>query len=768
MPPHEWALPYGVAVYAGLGLALVVLLLLARRFARSPSARRWSLLVLRAGVLATLVFILLNLVSVSEARLPPRAPEVVYLVDCSRSMALDRPLPRLEIVKQAIARSGRLVTANPPPRVSMYRFGEGLAASTNLAELAPTDDATRLLEALDRLPSHFTDGPPAGVVIFSDGRTSETAGFEEIAAGYRRLGVPLHVFPVGDPVTGDVAIENIIAPREAAPGTTVPVRVVVRSRGYAGQRAEVRIRSQSEPNRPPLATLPITLSDGSLTHELRVDQRVAGPNQLVAEVPPLPGEAVEENNRVAFTIGARKQKVRVIYMEGTLNNEFHWVRDALVEDPNIECVAMEVNNQYAARQILYRVNDRRRGYPTTREELFTYDVVICSDIARSAFTQQQIDWTAELVHKRGGGFAMVGGNTSFGAGFWDQTAWDKLIPVDMSGQANSPGRGTCWGVQFKIRVPKEAEDHPIWRIVDDPAKNKQVLARMPIFTGTNLVERLKPGAMALGYSDRPLPRVGAQPVFACESYGKGRTFAMTTDTTQDWGTYFERDWGEKGDNRYFRKFWRNVVLWLAENSAGANRRLRVETDKVLYRPGEPIQVSARAFDEKLEETKRYRVAARLRPAGAASPAVVFQEVALTPRPGDAVYQGNLAAPSLNQLPILAGSGSAPPRLATLDVTAYDGDKTAAHATLDVQVLDDPIEYQDPRPDPVRLEQLARDSGGTVVRSAEQLSAILNSCKTAPGEVFVHKTPLWDHAGLWLLLLTLLTADWTLRRLWGLA
>jgi uncharacterized membrane protein len=772
MTPREWASPYGASAYIGLGLALLVLLLLARRIARSPSARRWSLLVLRAGVLATLVFILLNLVSVSEARLPPRAPEVVYLVDCSRSMALDRPLPRLEIVKQAIARSVPLVTANPPPRVSTYRFGESLAATTNLAELAPTDDATRLLEALDRLPSHFADGPPAGVVIFSDGRTSETAGFEEIAAGYRRLGVPLHVFPVGDSVTGDVAIENIIAPREAAPGTTVPVRVVVRSRGYAGQRAEVRIRSQTEPNRPPLATLPITLSDGSQTHELRVDQRTSGLNpearQLVAEVPLLPGEAVEGNNRVAFTIGARKQKVRVIYMEGTLNNEYHWVRDALVEDPNIECVAMEVNNQYAARQILYRVNDRRRGYPATREELFTYDVVICSDIARSAFTQQQIDWTAELVHKRGGGFAMVGGNTSFGAGFWDQTAWDKLIPVDMSGQANSPGRGTCWNLQFKITIPKAAEDHPVWRIVDDPAKNKQILARMPIFTGSNLVERLKPGAMALGYSDRALPRVGVMPVFACESYGKGRTFAMTTDTTQDWGTFFERDWGEKGDNRYFRKFWRNVVMWLAENSAGANRRLRVETDKVLYRPGEPIQVSARAYDEKLDETKRYRLTTRLRPTGEAASPAALQESTLAPSPSEAVYQGSLTTPSLNQLPAVAKDGGAAPRLATLEVSAHDGDKLAAQAALDVQVLDDPVEYQDPRPDPARLEQLARDSGGTVVHTAEQLAGILNACKTAPGEVVVHKTPLWDHAALWLLLLTLLTADWMLRRWWGLA
>jgi len=46
------------------------------------------------------------------------------------------------------------------------------------------------------------------------------------------------------------------------------------------------------------------------------------------------------------------------------------------------------------------------------------------------------------------------------------------------------------------------------------------------------------------------------PVFACESYGKGRTFAFAPDTTVDWGRFFESQWGEGGDNRYFRRFWR--------------------------------------------------------------------------------------------------------------------------------------------------------------------------------------------------------------------
>ena len=74
---------------------------------------------------------------------------------------------------------------------------------------------------------------------------------------------------------------------------------------------------------------------------------------------------------------------------------------------------------------------------------------------------------------------------------------------------------------------------------------------------------------------------------------------MSSDTTVDWGRDFENDWGE-GDNRYFRKFWRNVVRWLAENSESGQNRLRVETDKIIYRPGQEIQITAQAVRRKAQ------------------------------------------------------------------------------------------------------------------------------------------------------------------------
>src|SRR5262249_14451176 len=154
------------------------------------------------------------------------------------------------------------------------------------------------------------------------------------------------------------------------------------------------------------------------------------------------------------------------------------------------------------------------------------------------------------------------------------------------------------------------ENHPIWRIVEDPERNRQIVEQIPLFFGSNLTDRLKPAALALGVTSEPVPGVGIMPIMSCQPFGKGRSFALSSDSTDAWGRDLERIWGE-GDNRYSRKFWRNVVRWLAENSANANRRLKVETDKLIYRTREPVQVTARAFDEHLEETRKYHLVARL-------------------------------------------------------------------------------------------------------------------------------------------------------------
>ena len=786
----EWSRPHAIEFAAAIGLGLLGLLMLARRVARSPDARSIVLLVLRGSALAILVVILLDPIRTIETRIPGEKPTAVYLIDGSRSMSLERPSTRLDQVDRQIRQAESSIAADRMPRIDRYRFGNDLSAIKPGEPPRALDDRSRLLDALERLPSRFGELPPMGVFVFSDGRSTETSGFEEAARGYKRLGVPIHVLPVGDPsIAGDVSIRDLVFPRDAPKHSKVPIKVLVQSRGFDGRRAEVIVRPATGFEGRPLATLPMTLEGGEQSIELVVDSdRALGP--MVLEVSPLPGESVAENNAVPFQIASKDRKLRVIYMEGSPDPEYAYIRDALVEDPDIECVAMTVDGQSNFQPRLHRVGDPSKGYPTTREELLTFDVIICSDIARAAFTPAQLEWTVELVAKHGGGFAMIGGHTSFGSGGWDRTAWDGMIPIDMSGEG--PGRASeFYDGDFRVIVPAEVESHPIWRIVDDPAKNRQVLDRMPPFHGTNLTDRLKPAATLIGLSDRPIsgnhaivqpnlnqagrkkaasprPTPVGNPIFSVQTYGRGRSFAMSTDSTYAWGTDFERSWGE-GDNRYFRKFWRNVVRWLAENSTGADGRLEVATDKVVYRPGEPIALTARTFDEKREPTDRYRVVARLikpEPERSTTPvAPLVSDTPMVSRAESRDFAAILTIPSAGRIRGDSGPAVQP---AVVEVSAIEGERVVGRSKIDVQVLDDSEEYRDPRPDSGRLESLARWTGGQVIAGPEDLTHLLERSAESVDRVATSRSPLWDGPAVLGLVFGLLASEWVIRRLKGLA
>jgi uncharacterized membrane protein len=748
--------PYPASVYVSIAGGLILLILVARWFAISPRLRKWWLFVPRCLVLATLLLIFLNPVERSEQRLPPRPASVAFLVDCSRSMALDRPISRIRQAQATLQTAVQLARNDVPPRVQLFGFGRQLAVAPDIAGLRARDDATDLQTALRQLPSRFTGDPPQVLVVLSDGAAQETGELANLSVAYRDLGLPIHVFPIGDQGTiGDVAIDQLIVPRRVEPGVQVPLRLTLRQTGFDQVRVVVQVRPTGRlQGGEPLASLPVTLNQGVQTCELvlGVDPDVG---DLVVDLPVLAGEAVTENNRVPFRLFRRDRKVRVLYMEGTTGSEYRWIQNALQEDPDIQCLSMVVNHQYTQRPRLQRIGDPYRGYPTTREELLQFDVVICSDISQGAFTREQIEWTTELVGERGGGFAMVGGHTSFGSGGWDQTAWDKLIPFDMA------GRRDYLHVDFHVEIPEDARTHPIWHLVDDPVQNQRVLRQMPLFHGTNLITRVKPAAVALGFSNRVLPRVGRMPIFGCETYGRGRTFAMATDSTYAWGVDFERRWGEGGDNRHFRKFWRNVVRWLSENSLAGSRRLHVDTDKLIYRPGETVRLTATAFDESLEQTTSYELTAGWVAADDKPKAPL--PVDLTADPALQVYKGELPTRVSRGLTVQPSGSDAVMHAAQLRVVAAGSGKEVARTDVDIQLLEDSVEFLDPRPAWENLETLATLSGGRMLRGSAELAELLRDLQRSEGEVLVHQTPLWDRWWLWLFLLGILTVEWSLRR-----
>jgi uncharacterized membrane protein len=827
----QWATPYSLGLLLALAAAALVAFALLRWLSGRPiaPARRAGLLVVRLLILAALALILLNPVRVDETPGPVERPKVSYLVDTSQSMALGKEsASRWDQVVRTIRDADGARDPRGGAQVSVFRFGTRLAAvdspfwqpagsapsprpapgSAVAAEPArhsepppaPTDDDTLLSGSLEALAGRFGQNPPQAVVLFSDGRARDPERADVVARAYGRMKVPAHVLPVGDEnVGGDVAVVSMVAPTQVRKNSLIAAQVFVRSYGYKGKRAELKIvpvGADGQPG-PPIARTPVLLKDGLESYPI-VFESGDQDRRIEARIDAQPGEVSASNNAFGADLTIDHTKIRVLYLEGAtdrylaqqiiaglqgrqVRGAYSSLQDALMEDADIECTAVMPGGAGGDFSALVRSDEQGRGLPETPSELFAYDAIILSNVPRESLSDQHIAWVEEWIGRRGGGLCMVGGPNSFASGVWNDTAVGKMLPVELLTE------GRDWDEALTTVQPvAEGSVHPIWHISADDAQNRAILKTLPNSLGTNHVGRAKSGADVLGWTTTGGSAAGPMPAIAVQPFGRGRAMVMTTAITRRWANEFTQSWGG-ADARYYKKFWRNVVYWLTENSSIGRRRLLAETDKRLYRPGEPIVLRARTFDENAAQTLDYRVAVSVEPksaSGATSDDSPLRRPSTGPKPAEG--QGPLlpwgeefdltresAEKSYTATLPIAEARSVPTGVTLtqglrIELTAYENNTQVDSTALEVQVLDDPSEQQNPLPDHDLLRRIADRSGGTVLKGPTDLSAMVERLPRVVGAPEVKKAPAWSRWWLLSLLLTLLTVEWVWRRRVGLA
>lgn len=758
---------------------------------------------LRVAAVVVLGVILFNPSRLEPQKLPKPRQLNLVLVDSSQSMSLDKPATRirqsLDLLQPVLA-SERLRA-----HLQAFHFDAGAKPTPlSLEALArpetdpvdPNGPQTQLYHNLAALLREQSGQGIANIVILSDGQAHDTAATEELQPGKRPVQgevvklcqeqeIPVSCYVAGNtnPVL-NTTIENLQADRIAPADASLELKVTLRHLGTPpGQvtltlrSADGAVRSRKEFPVHPVAAAKGTdgMAAGATSQYTLPFKSGTQSETLALEVEThQPDELTLLDNRIQFDLKIENPKLRVLYMEGSpeqqmeIENDYnsrHFAYEliprALNQAGDIEVDTLIIDEQLEVGGKLYRLSDPTKGFPVTRDELFKYDVVICSDINRYVFTDDQIEWVRQLVADNGGGFVMIGGNTSFGSGGWDKTPWEKMIPVDMEYYGN----GLIWTNVYP-KVPEAARAHPVWRMLPDEKANGKVLDTHPIFVGTNQVSRAKPGATVLletappqqtrvsngrgGYYYYSTGSPIKQPLICVQTYGKGRSMAFTSDAAGGWGVHYHC-WGEPGkDNRYYRRFWVNTVRWLAENSqARYAHQLLGNANRLVFRPGETAIVSASLPRRKDGDTIPATVVAVLENHPEASVGLQFD-------PATRKFTGSLKIPEeLRSGPV------------NLVFTATHP-KTKAEAGTDkvcLQIVAFDKEFANPAPAPDDLATLARLTHGRMIKDGAELAALFNdSLRQSRQTTETYRIPLWDGKWLWGAFCALLVAIFLVHRL----
>ncbi len=738
-------------------LALGLLLALGVRpsFRRLAASRRRTLLVLRGLVVLLVILLMLRPTHVSTQSKPQTAV-LVILFDQSRSMQLPNVsggISRWDAQRAALLHiQPQLQDLSRDLEVKVYAYDAGLRDQAwqgrklqlpDAADGHQTDIGTSLHQAVEQEFGKRL----VGVILMGDGTQTAFQPAVEINDAARELGnrgYPLYAVPFGP--TGDaaqardVAVENLPEQFSVFVKNELPVRAMVRVRGYVNQEIPVALTIEDEAGRRQTvgqthvqADQDNQLLDVSLTYV----PPAPGQYRLTLTAQEQPGELVTKNNQLTAFLTVLEGGLRVFYLEGEPRQEQKFIRWSLDASPDID-----VEFQWLASRL-------RKDWPVkSLSDAFdagNYDVYILGDCDSAALGEQNLDRLAAEV-ERGKGLIALGGYHSFDPGGYQRTPLADVLPIEMDRLARQDfGQPDVqrWHVPGPLAM-LPTRPHPVM-LLAPPDENERAWRQLAPLKGANRWAGVKQTAGVQLLAESP----DHVPLLVAGEYGAGRVLAFAGDSTWQW-------W-RQGQSAAHRRFWRQIVLWLARRDTLDRHEVWIDLPQRRFNAGSRVAFTTGAHTAMGDPIADAVLSASLdKPDGSSAPLRLSRQGAdhtglidrLT-QPGD--YQ--------------------------IHVTAVDAaGGPLGQATARFEVLDQDVEFANPAADPDQLSRMAgltRDSGGRVVAS-EQLAALLDDIKQNPPQLAEEVLTRWQLADTWWdawlvlgTLVTLLTTEWFLRKRWGL-
>lgn len=718
-------------------------------------------LILRTLRLLVIVLVLLAMLRPTLKYTTTRTIEttLLVLVDGSRSMQVVDSMggaSRWQAVKQVLGDAAadfqKLAETSQVKFVEFTSETRSLESPDQAPKLAdqPQGDQSAIGAALSAALD--SDERLLGVLLLSDGAQRAVPPNDAVPQlVVRQLaaeGVPLFTFTFGQPggsERADVAIEDLAISDTLFAGAPANVSGQLRAEGYVNQVLKVQLEwEQTDGTMATVATQPVTPVEASARVPLSLAHVPTEPGEYKVTLRALPpeGEVVTSNNEASTFVTVRKGGVRILYLSGAKQiggraggREQRFVRSTLAMSPDL--------------LVTHRVIDYLPGEIDLRRDLEPdrWDVVVLDDVDAMGLGATSWQALADIVDN-GTGLLMSGGYHSFGPGGFRVNPIARALPIEI-GVAERQQFGEALREDVQLAGPVVIEPtqlglaHPVLQIAP---RNELASAwkALPPLDGANLLpaSQLKPLAQVLAQTPAPT----SHPLLVAGQSGNGRVMAFAGDSTWRWQM--------QGHPDAFRRFWRQMMLWLARKETRESGTAWIELASRRVPRGGTLELEA-GYDQ---------------PDGEAPPADTQVTVTISAPDGKTSTVTMLPAGEDRRGGNFASTAVAGDYLARVTVT--QGGTQVAEASARFLVPNDDMELDRPAAEPALMAQLATataDAGGLAL-APEELPRLVSELAARPvettEEVFARVT-YWDTWPFFLTFVCVIVSEWWLRKSWGL-
>ena len=529
--------------------------------------------------------------------------------------------------------------------------------------------------------------------------------------------------------THDLEIDDAVVAAKAMADSRMTATVSFHQYGYAGQKATLDVKDGDKL----LATREVALDrDGVDQSEIMFfNAGDAGVKSIGFALEPLPGEDNTANNAVTRLGDVSAEPRRILYVEGEPRWEFKFIRRAEEEDKGVQIVSMlRTTENKIYRQGIADPSELADGFPTRAEDLFKYQAIILGSVEADYFTPVQQELLREFVDKRGGGLLFLGGRFALGDGGWASSSLADLFPTFLPNQ-----KGTFHRESATVQLTPAGAESPITRVLDDRAANIDRWRKLPYLNDYQDPGAPKPGATVLAQ----MMAGHTMPLLVTQSYGRGKTAVLATSGTWRW------QMNSPLNDPSHDLFWQQLLRWLAKDSPG--QVTATMPQQTLMDEGH-VQMTVVARDQEFTPAADAHVSAHV-----IGPDDLSAMVDLTPVPNT---PGTYAMDWTAEKP---GSYVA-------EVTADRGSDELGKDVVSFRREDGVAENFHTQQNHELLEKLSDETGGRYWEQS-QLDRLPKEISYSEAGISVRDTKqLWDMPAVFLALLGLMSADWLLRRKWG--
>jgi hypothetical protein len=364
------------------------------------------------------------------------------------------------------------------------------------------------------------------------------------------------------------------------------------------------------------------------------------------------------------------------------------------------------------------------------EDLFKYQAIIIGSVEAQYFTPVQQELLREFVDKRGGGLLFLGGRFALGDGGWASSSLADLFPTFLPNE-----KGTFHRDPATVLLTPAGAESPITRILDDRATNIERWRKLPYLSDYQDPGAPKPGATVLAQ----MVAGRTMPLLVTQNYGRGKTAVLATSGTWRWQMS-----SALGDPSH-DLFWQQLLRWLAADSPGPVAAAMPQ--QTLMDEGH-VQMTVVARDQEFTPAADAHVSAHVIGPGGMSAMVDLTPVPNTP--GTFAMDWTAETPGSYVAEVTANRGTTELGKDVIAFRREDGVAENFHTEQNRELL----------------EKLSDETGGRYW-GQDELGRLAKEISYSEAGISVRDTKeLWDMPVVFLLLLGLISADWLLRRKWG--